>query len=201
MGTGEVIIRVSAHGKDKEEAQQLMGPVIENIHERLGNFLYSDCGESMEEVVVALLKKGGISLSVAESCTGGMLASSLISVPGVSEVFDRGFITYSNEAKMQELGVSQETIERYGAVSRETAEEMVSRLVKRTGTRAGIAITGIAGPEGGTKDKPTGLVYLAVSLDGNITSQEVRLAGDRERVRHVACLNALNLLRKKILGL
>ncbi len=201
VGTGEVIIRVSAHGKDKEEAQQLMGPVIENIHERLGNFLYSDCGESMEEVVVALLKKGGISLSVAESCTGGMLASSLISVPGVSEVFDRGFITYSNEAKMQELGVSQETIERYGAVSRETAEEMVSRLVKRTGTRAGIAITGIAGPEGGTKDKPTGLVYLAVSLDGNITSQEVRLAGDRERVRHVACLNALNLLRKKILGL
>lgn len=201
VGTGEVIIRVSAHGKDKEEAQQLMGPVIENIHERLGNFLYSDCGESMEEVVVALLKKGGISLSVAESCTGGMLASSLISVPGVSEVFDRGFITYSNEAKMQELGVSQETIERYGAVSRETAEEMVSRLVKRTGTRAGIAITGIAGPEGGTKDKPTGLVYLAVSLDGDITSQEVRLAGDRERVRHVACLNALNLLRKKILGL
>ena len=201
VGTGEVIIRVSAHGKDKEEAQQLMGPVIENIHERLGNFLYSDCGESMEEVVVALLKKGGISLSVAESCTGGMLASSLISVPGVSEVFDRGFITYSNEAKMQELGVSQETIERYGAVSRETAEEMVSRLVKRTGTRAGIAITGIAGPEGGTKDKPTGLVYLAVSLDGNITSQEVRLAGDRERVRHVACLNALNLLREKILGL
>ena len=201
VGTGEVIIRVSAHGKDKEEAQQLMGPVIENIHERLGNFLYSDCGESMEEVVVALLKKGGISLSVAESCTGGMLASSLISVPGVSEVSDRGFITYSNEAKMQELGVSQETIERYGAVSRETAEEMVSRLVKRTGTRAGIAITGIAGPEGGTKDKPTGLVYLAVSLDGNITSQEVRLAGDRERVRHVACLNALNLLRKKILGL
>jgi nicotinamide-nucleotide amidase len=201
VGTGEVIIRVTAHEKDKERAEQLMEPVIRQIRERLGSFVYSDNGETMEEVVVGLLKKEGITLSVAESCTGGLVASTLISVPGVSEVFDRGFITYSNEAKIKELGVSEETIARFGAVSRETAEEMVSCLVKKTGTRAGIAVTGIAGPDGGTREKPVGLVCLAVSLDGEIVSHEVRIAGDRDRVRHVACLNALNLLRKKILGL
>lgn len=201
VGTGEVIIRVTAHERDRDKAQRLMEPVIQKIHEKLGSFVYSDDGETMEEVVVALLKREGISLSVAESCTGGMLAATLVNVPGVSEVFDRGFITYSNEAKIKELGVSEETLNRFGAVSRETAEEMVSCLVEKTRTRAGIAITGIAGPDGGTREKPVGLVYVAVSLDGDVTSQELRLAGDRERVRHVACLNALNLLRKKILGL
>lgn len=201
VGMGEVIIRVTARGKDRTDAEKLMEPVIENIREHLGTHVYALDGETMEEVVVALLKENHITLSVAESCTGGMLAAKLVNVPGVSEVFDRGFVTYSNEAKVQELGVSEETLKRYGAVSRETAVEMVKCLVNKAHTRAGIAVTGIAGPDGGTREKPAGLVYIAASLDGEVVCQEVKLIGDRDRVRNVACLNALNLLRKKILRL
>lgn len=201
VGVGEIILRITAKCRNSSEADSLINPVIEKIKERLGSHVYALNGESMEEVVVDLLKKQDISISVAESCTGGMLSSRLINVPGVSKVFDRGFITYSNEAKIEELGVSKDAISSYGAVSRETANEMVKCLVRKTGTRAGIAITGIAGPDGGTKEKPAGLVYIAASLDGRVECREIKLIGDRERVRNVACLNGLNLLRKMILGL
>jgi nicotinamide-nucleotide amidase len=201
VGVGEVILRVTAGCRDSEEAEKLIMPVIEKIRERLGAFVYSVDGESMEEVVVSLLKKNKISLSVAESCTGGMLASRLVAVPGVSEVFERGFVTYSNQAKIVDLGVSKDTIDTYGAVSKETALEMVKGLVEKCGTRAGISVTGIAGPDGGTKERPAGLVYIAASLDGRLEYREIKLIGDRERVRNVACLNALDMLRKMILGI
>jgi nicotinamide-nucleotide amidase len=201
VGTGEVVVRVSAHSRNKNEADLLIEPVIEKIKDRLGSHVYATRGESMEEVLVQLLKERGISLSAAESCTGGMLASRIVNVPGVSEVFDRGFVTYSNNSKTEELGVLKDTIQLYGAVSRETAMEMVTRLVQKTGTRAGIAITGIAGPDGGTADKPAGLVYIAVSLDNKEVCSEFKFIGDRERVRNMACLNAMNILRKMILGI
>lgn len=199
VGAGDVVIRVTASCSNKNEADKLMAPVIKSIKERLGDYVYAMDGESMEEVVINLLKQREITLSVAESCTGGMLASKLVNVSGVSEVFDRGLVTYSNESKIEELGVSKETLEVHGAVSRETAKEMVMGLVEKTGTRAGIAVTGIAGPDGGTAEKPVGLVYIAVSLDGNVECHEFKLIGDRDRVRNVACLNALDRLRKKIL--
>lgn len=127
-------------------------PVIEKIKARLGDLIYAYNGENMEEVVVELLKQKGVSLSVAESCTGGMLSARIINVPGASDIFERGYITYSNYAKIEELGVSKDTLKKYGAVSSQTAVEMVEGLVKKTGTRAGISITGIAGPGGGTEE-------------------------------------------------
>lgn len=198
VGDGDVVIRVTARCHDKEEAQRMIQPVVDQIAERLDCFLYSTNGETMEEVVVGLLKEKGVMLSTAESCTGGMLASRIINVPGSSRVFERGFITYSNNAKIEELGVSQKTLETYGAVSEETAVEMVRGLVARTNTRAGIAITGIAGPDGGTAEKPVGLVYIAVCLDGVVECRKFNFIGDRQRVRNVSCLNALNMLRMKL---
>ena len=201
VGVGEVILRVTAKCRNQSEAEAMIAPVVDRICERLGDHVYSHEGESMEEVVVKLLADKKLTLSSAESCTGGMLASRLVNVAGVSQVFDRGFVTYSNAAKLEELGVCENTLEKYGAVSNETAVEMVQKLVARTGTSAGLAITGIAGPEGGTPEKPVGLVYIAACLNGNIESEKLNLPGDRERVRTVSCLNALNLLRKMLLNM
>lgn len=200
-GTGEVSLRVTARGRDRKEVETLIAPVIKEIRERLYPHVYSEAGETLEEVVLKLLKEKGWTLSTAESCTGGMLASRIVSVPGASEVFDRGFITYSNEAKIQELGVSQDTLDRWGAVSRETAEEMVMKLVEKTKTAAGLAVTGIAGPGGGTPEKPVGLVYVAAALNGRVESVELNLRGERERIRTVSCHHALDLLRKMLLGI
>ena len=200
VNMGEVVIRVTARGKNYYEAMEMINPVIERIKERLGSDLYAYNGETLEETVVQLLIGKGISISTAESCTGGMLASKLVNVPGVSNVFANGFITYSNQSKVDVLGVDPDVIKTYGTVSKETAIEMVKGLVKNTATRAGISITGIAGPDGGTPEKPVGSVYVAVMLDGEIDTMALKLNGDRERVRHMACLNAMNMLRKKILN-
>lgn len=199
VNMGEVVIRVTARSKDKREAMEMIDPVIERIKERLGSNLYALDGETLEQTVAKLLMDRNISISTVESCTGGMLASKLVNVPGISKVFANGFITYSNQSKIDVLGVAPDTIKTYGAVSRETAVEMVKGLVKKTGTRAGIAITGIAGPDGGTPEKPVGSVCIAVYLDGEVDSIELKMNGDRERVRHMACMNALNMIRKKML--
>jgi nicotinamide-nucleotide amidase len=161
--------------------------------------LYALNGESMEEVVVGRLLADDIDISLAESCTGGMLASKLVNVPGVSKVFEHGFITYSNQAKMDVLGVSKKTLDSFGAVSRETAIEMVKGLLARTKTRAGISITGVAGPDP-DDNRPKGNVFVAVSLDNELECIELKLNGNRERIRHMACLNALDLLRKMIIN-
>ena len=199
VNMGEVVIRVTARSKDHEEAMQMIEPVIEKIKERLGFSLFAFDGETLEQTVAKLLIDQNISISTVESCTGGMLASKLVNVPGISKVFENGFITYSNQSKIDVLGFAPDTINKYGAVSKETAIEMVKNLVKKTGTRAGVSITGIAGPDGGTPEKPAGSVYIGIFLDGEVESIELKLNGDRERVRHMACLNALNMLRKKIL--
>lgn len=201
VNQGEVVVRITARCRNCNEAIEMINPVIEKIRERLGPNLYALNGESMEEIVVGLLKEKNINISVAESCTGGMLAAKLVNVPGVSQVFEQGFITYSDQTKIDILKVSPQTISTYGAVSRQTAIEMVNGLINKTKARAGISITGIAGPDEDINEKPTGTVFIAVSLDGEVDCIELKLNGDRERVRHVACLNALNMLRKKILGL
>lgn len=201
VGLGEVILRVTAGCRNKDEAEMLLEPVIARIRDRLGDFVYATNGENMEDVVVKLLVERQYTLSTAESCTGGLLASKLVSVPGVSQVFNRGFVTYSNEAKIEELGVSPETLEQFGAVSAETAEEMVRGTIKRAGTNAAISVTGIAGPDGGTAEKPVGLVYVSVMLNGRVETRKLNLIGDRERIRNVSCLNALDLLRRMILGI
>lgn len=198
---GEVTIRVTARCSNHDEAAALLSPVVGEIKSRLGDFVYSEDGEPLEKVVFNLLKENRLVLATAESCTGGLLAGKITDIPGSSEVFERGYVTYSNRAKAEDLGVSWDTLNKYGAVSRETAVEMVTGLKNKTGASAGVAITGIAGPGGGTEEKPVGLVYVAAYVNDNIVCKKLQLSGNRERIRNDSCLNALDMLRRLILGM
>ncbi len=145
----------------------------------------------LNERLVAALRGRGMTVSAAESCTGGLLSALITDVPGSSEVIGESIVTYSNEAKMRELGVSEETLERFGAVSRETAKEMAEGIRRRTGADIGAGITGIAGPGGGTPEKPVGTVYAAIS-DGERTKVIHMLHdGSRAEVREKTCLRVL----------
>lgn len=154
--------------------------------------------KSIEFVVAKLLCNKGITVSTAESCTGGMVASKLISYPGVSEVFKEGVVTYSNEAKVKRLGVSEKTLENFGAVSYETAVEMAQGIAKEASTDVSIATTGIAGPGGGTIDKPVGLVYIGIKVKEKTIVKKFEFKGSREEIRTEATFSALEMLRKEI---
>lgn len=160
----------------------------------------NDDNERIEYVVAELLIKNKFTVSTAESCTGGMVAEKLISYPGISEIYLEGSITYSNEAKIKRLGVKKETLDKYGAVSRETAEEMVQGISRVSGSKAAIATTGLAGPGGGTKEKPVGLVYIAIYLEGEIKVERFNFNGNRDEIRERATYKALDLLRKEIVS-
>ena len=149
---------------------------------------------TLEETAVRLLKGKGYTVSTAESCTGGLLAGRLINVAGASDVIDVGFITYANEAKMKYLGVSSTTLKEHGAVSRECAEEMALGVVRQMNADVGLATTGIAGPDGGTPEKPVGLVYIACNINGNVNVEELHLDGSREEIRNMSVTKALELL-------
>jgi len=198
---GEVTVRVTARCSSEEAAGLLLYPVVSEIKARLGGVVYAEEGESMEQVVFNLLRQKGLVLATAESCTGGLLAEKITSIPGASGIFERGYVTYANRAKVEDLGVSDETLKKYGAVSRETALEMVQGLSAKTGASAAVAITGIAGPDGGTKDKPVGLVYIAVRVLDKTVCKSFDLLGNRERVRNDACMHALDMVRRLILGM
>lgn len=153
----------------------------------------------VEDAVGELLIKNRLTISTAESCTGGMVAAQLINYPGISKAFLEGAITYSNEAKMNRLGVKRETLDKYGAVSPETAEEMAQGIAKTSGTDIGLSTTGIAGPGGGTDQKPVGLVYLGLSINGKVKTRELRLDGDRQSIRKDAAAKALDWLREELM--
>lgn len=146
-----------------------------------------------EEVVHTLMEKG-YDITTAESCTGGMIASTLINVSGISEIYKEGYITYANDSKQKLLGVKEETLKAYGAVSEQTAYEMALGAAKAAGVRVSLAVTGIAGPGGGTKEKPVGLVYIGCCIDGNVTVLRNLFQGDRLSVRKQATARALELL-------
>jgi len=201
VGDGDVIIRVTASAATRPEAEALLAPTVAAIGARLGADLYTTDNEAMEAVVGRLLIERGLKVSTAESCTGGLIAARLVNVSGISSVFERGYVVYANRAKEEELGVRPETLERFGAVSRETAEEMVRGLARKTGCDVAIAVTGIAGPEGGTEEKPVGLVHLAVLTPQGLQTREVRLNGNRERIRTMTALYALDMVRRMLLGL
>ena len=150
--------------------------------------------QNIIEKIVKELEKAQATVAVAESCTGGMVSASLVNYPGVSACFKEGYVTYSNEAKEKNLGVLHETLEQYGAVSRQTATEMAAGVRDRADADYGIATTGIAGPDGGTKDKPVGLVYVACATTSDTFVQECRFAGDRQAVRQQAVEAVTNLL-------
>lgn len=199
--TGEVHFRVTASADTKEKAKELLDPVLYELRNRFGDDIYAEEEEvSLEEVVVRQLKEHGLMLSTAESCTGGLLTGRLVNVPGASEVLKEGFITYSNEAKCKYLGVKSGTLEQFGAVSEQTAREMAVGASRTSGCDVAVAITGIAGPEGGTVDKPVGLVYIACHVKGATTVREYRLRGNRQKIREQSVIYALDLIRRCLAG-
>lgn len=172
---GEACLRITSKRSTLEEARAAVEDMIEKVNQKVGRYVYSYDDEELYHVVGRKLLEQNISISSAESCTGGLFAQTLTEVPGISAVFDRGFVTYSNQAKMDELGVKAETLEKFGAVSEETAVEMAEGLKKVTGSRLCISVTGIAGPDGGTEEKPVGLVYICAILDDKRVSKEFKI--------------------------
>ena len=154
---------------------------------------------TLEYKVAEMLCKSNLTISTAESCTGGMIAAKLISYPGVSQVFLEGAVTYSNEAKVRRLGVKKETLNLYGAVSKETGREMAEGICRESGSDISVVTTGIAGPGGGTKEKPVGLVYIGLCFKGETVVEKFIFQGERDKIRERATMNALNLLRLKII--
>ncbi|MDR3593302.1 competence/damage-inducible protein A [Clostridium sp.] len=194
-----VMLRITAKASNEDEALKLISPIEKEIINRLGDNVYTTEDISIEEVVARLLIEKKLTVSTAESCTGGMIASTLINYPGISEVFLEGAVTYSNEAKHNRLGVKNETLERYGAVSEETAREMAIGIAKTAKTDVSIVTTGIAGPEGGTPEKPVGLVYIGVYFQGEVTVKRCVFNGNRSRVRLQATTTGLDMLRRTLM--
>jgi len=198
--TGEVHIRVTAKAEDEKAAKKLIKPVVKELKGRFGEYIYStEDNVTLEKAVVDLLVANDLTVSCAESCTGGMLSARLINIAGVSEVYKSGYITYSNKAKRRTLGVKKNLLDKCGAVSKEVAGAMAEGAAEVAKADVAVSITGIAGPDGGTKDKPVGLVYIACSVKDKTTVEEYRFTGNRSKIRESSVSAALCLMRKCIL--
>lgn len=154
--------------------------------------------KSLEDRVMELIISKGMTISTAESCTGGMVSARLINYAGASSAFINGMVTYTNESKHRLLSVSEDTLHTYGAVSSQTAEEMCLGIAKVNGTNIGLSTTGVAGPGGGTKDKPVGLVYIGVNINGNVVTKKLQLEGDRQQVRSKSTEAVIALLEEEL---
>lgn len=199
----EMFVRVTARAKTEDEAEAMCRPVVEEVRRRYGDVVYSVDVDGLENVVVAGLKEKGMKLATAESCTGGLLAKRLTDVPGASQVFELGAVTYANRIKHMLLGVPDQMLEEFGAVSEPVARAMAEGVRAKAGSDLGIGITGIAGPDGGTKEKPVGLVYIAMT-DGKETWVRKMPGGmvrGRESLRNSAASNALDMVRRYLTGL
>ncbi|MBQ4089966.1 MAG: competence/damage-inducible protein A [Clostridia bacterium] len=198
-GPGEVAARITTRVKEGEDADAKIEPVYQEILRRVGDAYY---GEGMErtpaDAVFELLKARDEKVTFAESCTGGLLAGEFISVPGASECINESLVTYANEAKMKLLGVKAETLENCGAVSEECAMEMALGAAERSGADWAVSVTGIAGPDGGTPEKPVGTVWVGVAHGGKAMAKRFNFRGDRKWIRQLSVVNALNLLRLEI---
>lgn len=202
-GNGEMFVKITARAESEEKADELIGPIKTNVWESLGEWIYGENAGSLENKVVTLLKERRLQIGTAESCTGGLLAARITDQPGASEIFHLGVVTYANEAKERILHVSKETLARYGAVSPQTAAEMASGIKELAGADFGAAITGIAGPGGGTPEKPVGLVYIALA-GKEIHINKMEPSGGykgRAWVRRRAASAALDMLRRALTGL
>lgn len=164
----EVTLRVTAKGESEEKCDLLINSKCDEIKCILKEYIYGEGEKSLDTVVAELLCEKSFSIATAESCTGGMIAATLISYPGISKVFKEGAVTYSNEAKIKRLGVSEETLNKFGAVSKETAKEIAEGMARVANTDIAISTTGLAGPDGGTDEKPVGLVYIGIFIKGKI---------------------------------
>ncbi len=198
--TGEVHLRITASAESEEKAYQLIRPMEEELRQRFGTLIYTnDSSVTLEIAVYQLLKEYHLTVTTAESCTGGLLAGRLVNVPGISEYLKEGYITYSNEAKEKLLGVPAEILKEYGAVSAQTAEAMAMGGANAAGADLCVSVTGIAGPDGGTEEKPVGLVYISCFYKGRTYTEKNQYTGSRSRIREYSVASALTLLRKVIL--
>ena len=194
----ESILRITASAKTTEEAEKIIEPIAEEIYRRFGDSVYAEGETSIQETVAKILIDKKVTIAVAESCTGGLVAAKLIEYPGISEVLLEGAVTYSNEAKKRRLGVKDETLSAYGAVSAETAAEMAKGIAMTSGADIGVSTTGVAGP-GPSEGKPEGLVYVGVYMGGKSYVKELHLAGKRNVIGERAAYSALDFLRRKLI--
>lgn len=196
---GECSLRIASKRATEEEAEHAVDEMLEKVKERVGHYIYSCDDEELAQVVADRLMEQGLTLSSAESCTGGMFASTMTDIPGISQCFDRGLVTYSNQAKMEELGVSAGTLEKFGAVSEETVLEMVEGLKRVSGSDVCISVTGIAGPGGGSEEKPVGLVYIGFSYGDKKICKKIQMRNvNRSWNRHYTLLCMLNVIYRNI---
>lgn len=198
--TGEVHLRVTARAEDEKAAKKLVKPVVKELKGRFGSHVYTTEEEiTLEKAVVDLLLANKLTISTVESCTGGLVAARLINVAGVSEVFKSGYIAYSNKAKRRLLGIKKSLLVKHGAVSKETAREMAKGAALISKADVTVSVTGIAGPDGGTEEKPVGLVYIGCSVCGKVTVKEYHFSGSRAKIRESTVSAALTLMRECIL--
>ncbi|MCR5484071.1 MAG: competence/damage-inducible protein A [Clostridiales bacterium] len=196
---GEALLRVTARAESREDAERLMAPVLNEIFKRLGDKIYDVDSSGLQETVVKLLKQKNLKVAFAESCTAGYLSKRLTDVPGASEVFECGIVSYSNRIKMKVLGVKKETLERYGAVSAQCAGEMAAGVRRISGADICVSVTGVAGP-GNDGDIPSGVSYIGVCTDDGVFTERFETKKDsaREYNRYVTSSRALDLIRKQI---
>ncbi len=193
---GEALLRVTAMARTKEEAENLCKPVINEIKNRLDGFVYGVDYTCIEEAVIEKLKEKHMKVATAESCTGGLIAKRITDVPGASEIFDCGIISYANEIKHRVLGVSEDDLNKYGAVSEPVARQMAQGALKVSGADIAVSVTGIAGPDSDSTNKPVGLVYIGLADRDNVWVRELRTSRkDRSYNRYVSASNALNMIR------
>lgn len=198
--TGEVHLRITAKGESEKECQKLIKPVVRELKSRFGkNIFATDEKKTLEEAVTDMLKDQGLTLALAESCTGGAIASRIVNVPGASQVFVQGFVTYSNRAKRKFLSVKKSTLKTEGAVSAKCAKEMAKGGCSAAKADICLSVTGIAGPEGGTKEKPVGTVFMGCCYNDKTITAEYHFTGNRTKIREQATAHALALLRDCIM--
>jgi len=198
---GEIHVRLTCKGEDPAEIARLLDDLEVKIRERLGHLIFGRDDERLEAVVGRLLRERAATLALAESCTGGLIASRLTDVPGSSDYVERGVVAYSVPAKQQLLAVSPELVRTHGVVSLEVAKAMAEGIRRQAGTTFGLATTGIAGPTGGTPERPVGSVCVALAWEGGSGAREFRLLGEREQVKYRGAQMALEILRRHLLGI
>ena len=198
--TGEVHLRITAKGESEKACQKMIKPVVRELKNRFGkNIFATEESKTLEEAVVDMLKDQGLVLALAESCTGGAVAARIVNVPGASEVFSHGYVTYSNRAKRRCLGVKKSTLKMYGAVSEKCAKEMAKGGYVVSGADICLSITGLAGPDGGTKETPVGTVFMGCCYNGKTITREYHFTGHRSKIREQATAHALVLLRSCVM--
>ena len=198
-GRGEIQIHLTGRAKSRQEAEALVHEVAEPIQVKLGDFIFSAGDQSLEQVVGECLASKKETLAVAESCTGGLIAERITRVPGSSRYFMGGVTCYSNPSKVEFTGMPPLLLEMSGAVSAEVAKSLAEGIRDRMGASIGVGVTGVAGPSGGSREKPVGLVHLALAMRNQVEHRECRFTGDRERIRFWASQAALDMVRRRLL--